>query len=303
LLGEIPAWTNSTATLRSEEQLGNIRLERLDLQVETNVVVPMLLLRPADEREAKPPVVIGLSQPGKGSFLRERAKDLAELLSKGVAVCLPDVRGTGETSADGSRGQQSEATSISSTLLMLGQTQLGARLRDLRSVIQYLATRNDLDSHKIALWGEAFTPASPSNLTDPLLGEGESPRQSEPLGGLLALLGGLYEDRVAAVVARGTLAGFQSVLRDRYCYVPHDVIVPGALTAGDLCDVAATLSPRPLRLEGLVDGRNCLLKLDEAQRSFQPTVDGYRNASHQFQLTTGLSNDLAVWLVKALASE
>src|SRR4029079_14851355 len=116
---------------------------------------------------------------------------------------------------EGSRGFQSEATSTSSTLLMLGQTQLGARLRDLRSVIRYLGSRTDLNTRRLALWGESFVPTNPSSLVDPLLGEGKPAAQSEPLGGLLALLGGLYEDQVIAVVTRGTLAGFQSVLHDR----------------------------------------------------------------------------------------
>jgi dienelactone hydrolase len=303
LLGEVSVGSKPTVQSRVEEPLGSIRIERIKLEVGTNVIVPLLLLKPASVRDGKWPVIIGVAQSGKAIFLRDRARELAELLTNGVAICLPDVHGTGETGGEGSRGFQSEATSTSSTLLMLGQTQLGARLRDLRSVIEYLGTRNDLNSRRLALWGESFAPANPPGFADSLLGEGTPPLQSEPLGGLLALLGGLYEDQVVAVVARGTLAGFQSVLRDRYCYLPHDVVVPGALTAGDVCDVAAAFAPHQLRLEALVDGRNVLMPFDEVQRAFQPTADAYRAASNQFLLTTELKNDTPAWLRSALSKD
>ena len=41
----------------------------------------------------------------------------------------------------------------------------------------------------------------------------KQPDLAEPLGGLLALFGALYEDDVKAVYVRGGLDGYQSVLR------------------------------------------------------------------------------------------
>jgi len=35
-------------------------------------------------------------------------------------------------------------------------------------------------------------------------------------------------------MARGGLSGYQSLLRSPFLYVPHDSLVPAALTAGDL---------------------------------------------------------------------
>ncbi len=48
------------------------------------------------------------------------------------------------------------------------------------------------------------------------------PTLSEPLGGLLALLGGLYEDDVRAVLIRGGLSDYQSLLDSPFTYVPFD---------------------------------------------------------------------------------
>jgi hypothetical protein len=297
LLGEVAPKADPVAKLRGVQEVGPFRVERVVLEVEPGIVVPILLMLP--EGETRSPVVVGVSQEGKGRFRDECTGEIAALLTNGVAVCLPDVRGTGETRPDGSRARQSGATSLSATELMLGGTMLGARLRDLRSVLRYLRTRREVTG-QVALWGESFAPTNPAGFADPLMDGEEQPAQSEPLGGLLTLFGALYEDGVCAAVARGTLAGYQSLLRDRHCYVPHDAVVPGALTAGDLCDVAAALAPRPLRLEGLVDGRNCLTPEAELERLFEPTRQAYREAADRLLLAPVASGEVAAWLAEAL---
>jgi len=299
LLGNVTPKAEPAIKSHIFREVAGTRVERIVLEVEPHIVVPILLLLPSTKDEALPPVVVAVSQGGKRKFLSERSEEIAALLKAGIAVCLPDVRGTGETSPGDSRKRQSEATAISGTELMLGGTLLGARLRDLRSVLRYLRTRCRGDAC-FGLWGDSFAPTNPPNFSDPLIGEGESPHQSEPLGGLLALFGALYENDVCAVVMRGMIAGYQSVIRDGFCYIPHDVIVPGALTAGDLCDVAATLVPRPLRLEALVDGRNCPMVLSEVERLFEPTLQAYHAVGGKLSFIPTLANDLAVWFVELL---
>jgi hypothetical protein len=77
--------------------------------------------------------------------------------------------------------------------------------------------------------------------------------------------------------------------------------VPGALTAGDLCDVAAALSPRPLRLEALVDGRNCRLSDTELERCFEPALHTYRDAHGAMMISAEPSSDIAAWLLRTCA--
>src|SRR6185312_12272844 len=150
---------------------------------------------------------------------------------------------------------------------MLGQTLVGSRLRDVRSVLRHLRTRADLNAGRVALWGDSFAPANPAGQTLAVpLDADPSPRQAEPLGGLLALFTALFEDGVRAVYVRGGLTGYASVLQSQFCYVPHDALVPGALTAGDLCDVAAALAPRPLRMDGHLDGLDRAVEAVEMAR-------------------------------------
>jgi hypothetical protein len=238
-------------------QVGNVLVERLPLDVEPGIVVPMVLLLPPRSADQKLAAAIGFSQGGKQEFLKQRSADIAALLKGGIAVCLPDLRGTGETRPGDGRGRGSESTSIAATELMLGRTLLALRLRDLRSVLLYLRSRSELDPKRLALWGDSFAPvnASDRQVEMPLDADGQ-PQLAEPLGGLLALFGALLEKDVPAVYARGGLAAYGSILRSPFVAVPYDIILPGVLRTGELYQVAFAIAPRAIRLEGLVNGLN-----------------------------------------------
>jgi cephalosporin-C deacetylase-like acetyl esterase len=309
LLGEVgPAGAPKLLT-RHKQQLANVTVERLTLEVEPGVTVPVLLLVPAHRPDRRLPVVLGVAEAGKEAFLKQRAAALAELLTGGAAVCLPDVRGTGETRpAGGPRQYRGAGTSLSATEWLLGRTLLGARLGDLRSVLHYLRSRTDLDGKRVALWGDSFAAANPAdrNLAVPLDAE-RLPQQSEPLGGLLALLGALFEKEVRAVSVEGGLLGYLSLLQGPFCYVPHDVLVPGVFAAGDLCDLAAVLAPRALRLEGLVDGLNRKATPDLVARTFAPARDAYRSlragSSLRLEGEEKTAGGAARWLLSQLLAD
>jgi dienelactone hydrolase len=276
-----------TVLIQEARALGDVTLERLALQAEPGVVVPLLLLLPSARTSSRLPVVVAVAQGGKQGFLHKRAHALAGLLQGGMAVCLPDLRGTGESQPVAARGRTAAITDLSSSELLLGRTLVGSRLKDLRAVLHYLRSRKELDCARLGLWGDSFAPANPAgrSLAVPLDAE-PFPELAEPLGGLLALFGALYEEEVRAVYVRGGLLGYQSLLESPFCYQPHDMLVPGALTAGDLCDVAAVLAPRPLRLQGLVDGLNRRVAVETIQKAFAPARAAYRSgvAEGQFSI-------------------
>ena len=264
-----------------------------------------MLLAPPNKAPTPLPVVVGLAQAGKQAFLERRSESIAELLAGGVAVCLLDVRGTGETKPrDDTRRHDGSSTSLSASEWLLGQTLVGSRLRDVRSVLRYLRSRADIDPGRMALWGDSFAPPNPKGrvLAVPLDAD-PFPDLAEPLGGLLALFGGLFEEDVRAVSVRGGLTSYASLLQSSFCYVPHDALVPGALTAGDLADVAAALAPLSLRLEDLVDGLNREAPFDTLRETFEPVRAAYRvqNAETRLQLGAAENEDSAVrWLLRHL---
>jgi dienelactone hydrolase len=260
LLGKVNPATNPRPAPRGLVSAGGFDAEKLVLEVEPGFVVPALLVRPAGTGGRRLPVVVCVAQQGKAAFLKERAEHIGVLLSRGIAVCLPDLRGTGEVALPGSRGQQSEATSISATGLMLGQPLLGDRLRDLRSVLRHLRSRADVDATRLALWGDSFAPLNEPGFSDPLLGEGAA-RLCEPSGGTLALLGAVFEREVAVVLVCRSLWPPRLLLESRYTYVPHDAVVPGSARASELLFIAATLPAESVRTAEPVGPRNLAMDL------------------------------------------
>jgi dienelactone hydrolase len=282
-----------------EGPVAGAKVERIVLEVEPGIVVPVIVLAPV-KRARRAAVVVGLAQAGKAGFLKHRASELQKLVRAGAIVVLPDLRGTGESRSGNSRGKNSADTNLSVHLHLFGETLPGQRLRDLRSVLVYLRSRKDIDAKRLALWGDSFAPVNPpgTNFKVPHGVEGW-PRQSEPLGGLLALLGGLFEDDVRAVYLAGGLASYHSVLTHFAVLIPHDASVPGALTAGDLCDLAGSLAPRPLRLEAMADHLNRPLGAALVKKAYDPAVRGY-SAQPKALGFADVRSSAATWLLAQL---
>jgi hypothetical protein len=159
-------------------------------------------------------------------------------------------------------------------------------LRELRAALRGLRSLPGLDPKRLALWGDSLAQASnpAGEVGAPL--ELPQPPHAEPLGGVLALLAGLFEEGVVSIRAHGGLAGYASLLGSSFCHVPYDGVVPGALRAGDVGDVVAALAPLPVRLTGLVDGSNRRVGAKAAERLMAPAADAYRlvNAAEKLRI-------------------
>ncbi len=234
-----------------------ITTERIALEPEPGVVVPLLLLK-REKAAGKLPVVVGFAHDGKAGFLLHRREDIAELLKAGFAVALPDVRGTGETKAGGDSARHSSGrTSASLNEWLLGRTLLGLRLADARSVVRYLKARADIDPKGVMLWGDSFAATNPADkpLATPMEVD-PYPTFGEPLGALLAVLVPVFENDIAAVAARGGLKSFRSILDAPQFFIPHDVLVPGVFKAGDIPELVEALGTIPHRYDDAIDGQS-----------------------------------------------
>jgi dienelactone hydrolase len=299
LLGNITPARNPIVKKVEREETNGVTVERIVLEVEPGIIVPMVMMWARDERSNPLPVVIALADSGKQKFLTARSDSVSTWLEAGCAVCLPDVRGFGETSVGGSHGPRSIGTTLSCRDQVLGQTLLGSRVRDLRSVLLYLQSRRGFDE-KVSLWGDSLAELNPPERSEVVPYGIDNPNmEAEPSAGLLVLLAALFEDSVNAVFTRGTFASFRSLLENQFLYIPHDSVVPGALTVSDVADIAAALVPRPLRVECPVDGLNRGIPFDKFVEAFAPTSQAYRlaNVSKHFSLNVTRQDDSAVWLL------
>ena len=257
LLGDIEPPTKPVVTESKIEELTNGTLVRFAIEIESGIVVPGLLLFPKNAK-GKLSVVVMVAQGGKAGFLNQRGESITAFLDAGLAVCLPDVRGTGETQPGTSASRGSSRTTISQTNLMLGQPVIGAQLRDVRAVIRWLQNHVRIDGQRMGVWGDSFAQV---NAKDALLAvpldAGDFPHIAEPNGDLLALLAALIEDKVKAVYTRGGLRGGLG----NYIYVPHEAVVPGATQSGIGGDALAALASNSKR-DALVNSLNQSVTLE-----------------------------------------
>jgi cephalosporin-C deacetylase-like acetyl esterase len=299
VLGDIDPAASPKAETLWKRPLSVGQAEAISLEVEDGIRVPLLLLLPAAGQTHG--AVVAVAYGGKDRFIAGRAADLETLLRAGLAVCLPDVRGTGETAS----GEAEDSDSgMAQREFDLSRNLLGSRLKDLRTVLAYLRGRPDIDGKRMAVWGESFTPANPQNLFLDELENEAGPliqRMADPLGAHLALFAGLYEDSLRAVAARGGLAGYLSVLEDAFTYTPMDVIGWGILKTGDIADIAAALVPRPVMLANLVGGRNIRAPAAELAKTLEPAQRAYQQGRAADQFSAGAEpRDLAGWLIEKL---
>jgi hypothetical protein len=250
-------------------------VEALALESEDGTLIPLLLLKPGPDQKADFPVVVALAEGGKSRFLKNRAPQLSRLLRKGFAVCALDVRGTGETAS--SQYTQGDEPAVS--LAELGESLLGGRLKDVRTVLNFLRGRPDFDGERISLWGDSFTPVNEKPIwVDELLSRPVSPQIqhiASPLGAHLALLTALFDPGINAVAVRGGLISYLSLLESNYTYVPPGIVVSRFLEVGDIADIAAALSPLPLLVSAPVTGRNFLASESDVEDQLHLLEDDY----------------------------
>lgn len=213
------------------EPLPGGKLSRFALTTDPGITVPLLLITP-DNVKGKSPAVVMVASGGKAGFLKERGEALTELLKAGVAVCLVDVRGTGETRPGTSADRGSSRTSVSQQSLILGQPLLGAQLRDLRTVLKWLASHDGIDGKRLAVWGDSFAKVNAKDAVVAVPLDVDGPAISEPGGANLALLAGLFEKDLKAVYARGGIDPKEPLTGSPYLWLPHDAVVPGPTPVG-----------------------------------------------------------------------
>ena len=285
------------------------RSEHVVLEVGAHVILRLNILWPPDSEVMNPPVVIGFTQEGNRRLRTERRPLIQCLLSQGMVVCLTEFRGIGDGRVgELYRGRISPSAGIAITTHMFGENVLCSRVRDLRTVMAYLSTRQDLDSSRVGLWGDSLAKVNPEDrdLVVPLDAV-RIPEQGESLGGTVALLTALYESHIRVVYARGSLISYASLLDEPFVYHPTDSVMRGLLCTADLSDLAAALSPLPLRMERLVDGANRLVSQEVVQKAYRLTRAAYDvHNNHDrllLEVEPGSVNDISIWMNSFLQIE
>src|SRR5262245_16833280 len=281
------------------EKLGSVRQSDVVLNFPGGDWRGTLLLPKDKAPKDRFPVVVCCCAEGASTFLKNRAEAVAVLLRSKVAVLVAEFVGTGRGRSGDGRGRTSASASLASTADMVGRPLLGQRWLDLRIVISLAGNMGELDDDRFAIWGESMAAANGPGDSTMVPHDLEQPKHAEPIGATLSSLAGA-ESLARAVVARGGLVSYRSVLDSPFVHVPHDALPVNVFRAGNLPDVWAHLAPKPLRLEGLVDGTNRRVTGERLEKALMPVTEAYKKGGLVVKEDYTPDAELAKWIVEQL---
>ena len=201
------------------------RIEKLALETEPGITVPVLVFAPVAGAEPRPAVLF-LNPAGKAAEAGPGG-DIEALLRVGCLVAAPDLRGWGESAPEKPAGGPSNAYQRAMRAILVGKTMVGMQVGDLLRVFDYLTSRPDVDAERVAV-----------------LGQGN--------GGVVGLLAGALEPRIRGVALERAALSYMQIARAAVHQNVVDIVIPGVLRDFDLPDVA-----------GLVTGHGPVLLLVE----------------------------------------
>ncbi|RAV09213.1 hypothetical protein DQG23_39990 [Paenibacillus contaminans] len=241
----------------SREERSDYTIEKLFVTAEPGVEIPFYLLLPLGKGEGCYPLVLtphGHGPRGKETYVGHYAdeadraeneageRDIAlQAVKAGYAAIAMDVRGFAEMG----RRQEWEQNKGSSCLelqrisLLYGRTLIGERVFDIGRLIDYAATRPEIDTSRIAITGNSG-------------------------GGTVSLFAAALDERITVCAPSSYFCTFRdSIMAMHHCSCNY---IPGILQLGEMYDVAALVAPRPLLL---INGKDDMIfPIEAAKEAF-----------------------------------
>jgi cephalosporin-C deacetylase-like acetyl esterase len=249
-----------------DEEINGLTVERLVLETEPGVVVPVRVIYSKDRRGRAPGVV----------YLRDRtgehdAPAVFEALARGGRlVAVADVRGFGETMSPRNVREQGVNyfdprdgmdADFAYAGFFLGRPLVGMRVWDALHVVEYLRSRADVDPRAVVVAGRGWA-------------------------GQVALFAAAEDPDISGAVVDGAPASYAEVARSEVYNHSAGLVIPGALREFDLSDAYASLAPRRLLVLDPVDALMKKMPRGEAQSAFELARNTYeaRGAPGAFEV-------------------
>lgn len=213
--------------IASDEAEDHIR-EEWTVQTEPGFRVPFYLLRPKHQSTPLPVVITphGHGKQGKLTYVGlegdgEGDRDVAlQAVRAGYVAIAPDARAFASmrTKADVHKDSVSSCRHLAMRALLFGRTLLGERVWDMERLMDYAATRPEIDSSRIIITGNSG-------------------------GGTVSLFTAACDERVMICIPGSYFCTFEdSIGAISHCECNY---VPGVMRLGEMCDVAGLIAPRP----------------------------------------------------------
>ncbi len=275
-LGEVPAkarlvsgyldpGSHSSPVFRGRYHRPGYAIEQYFMDGEGKMVLPFLLFRP--EQVSRPKAALYVHPEGKKAAAAPGG-DIEFLVRLGYAVLSPDLSGTGELGEAGD--------SVTYLGVVTGRSLSGIRAADIVRMVRFLRSRADIDARHMAA-------VSLRGMATPLLHAAT------------------WEQGIGKVALIEPFVSFAAVARHRYYQVSFADLVPNAMTAYDLTDLAASLAPRPLLIVNPADHLMKPASTAIIDREFDVVRKAYASKGakaviHQWKRTDEIRELLQVWL-------
>ncbi|WP_316748517.1 alpha/beta hydrolase family protein [Pedobacter gandavensis] len=197
-----------------------LRYHKMILRSPNEIPLPFLLLKPESEIKQ---VLIWTDESGKSQLAKD-PDSLRKYLDQGIALILPDLRGTGETkdkAAFNDPKYQNKEYRNAMFALHLGQPLAGQRVYDILSLVQFVKSDKLLGAYKISL-------------------------RSNGLLNVPAMHAAFLEPEIVQLELHQGIRSYLSRLENPLQKEGYSELIPGVLAYYDLPDLISWLSPIPV---------------------------------------------------------
>ncbi len=282
LLGRMPQHVPLEVKWVSEKKFDNFTRHKIYVRSEEAYWVPVFYFVPHKRAEKTPAIVCLHGHSGINPYIgegkTESARKKTAELSLDYAVYFAEhgyvtaaivVRGWNETSGDqdpGVKHVKRSCRQVTMNSFLLGMTPQGLRCWDAMRVIDFLQTRDEVDSDRIGVAG--------------LSG-----------GGTLAMYLPILDERVKLVMIAGAFSSYRTSI---YA-MPHCICncLPGVMQHGDMAEVVALYAPRPvLLINGIHDP---IFPVAEAREGFSKLQRVYELLGHSDRIDADFFDGPHAW--------
>ncbi len=244
----------SAAALSRTELSDHVREEWL-LSADGVPSLPLYVLKPLASRHGRGPLPILLALHGHGPFghdsvagiddTPERAQEIRnlnydfgrQLVREGYLVVAPCLTPFGRRRDDSYKNSRADPCATTFVrLMLLGQTLMGANLRDVKWALSYAQKRGDVRRDRAGCVGLSY-------------------------GGRMTMLMTALDDRIQVAVISGALNVMQERIEGHYGCGAQ--VIPGLLEIGDTPEIGSLIAPRPCIWE--IGSTDTLIKPDWAE--------------------------------------
>jgi len=207
----LPPWQKRGDSIERE----GYRIEKIEMQPEADIIVPLLAFVPEGGEQHKP-AVLYLNSAGKAADLA----GIEALVKAGNVVFSADLRNWGESAPPSSgRSGYTAAYQVAQRAFLVGKTLVGMQTYDALRAFDLLAARHEVDAKRITVMGKEA-------------------------GAVVALYAAVLEPRIAAARMDAPPQSYLEMTRIQAYRAGLELIVPGVLRDFDLPDLVKALGRR-----------------------------------------------------------